>query len=82
MRGLLLFFIILFALALIGYASWRRYRGQVRRQRRAAWHAKRQEEDRIWYEKMGDTVDMANAGVPRSLTAARAPGEDEPSPGR
>jgi hypothetical protein len=29
-------------------------RAQLSRQRRSAWRAKREEEDRIWYEKMGE----------------------------
>jgi hypothetical protein len=82
MRGLLLFFIILIAAALVGYASWRRYRMQVHQRRRAAWYAKREEEDRIWYEKMGDAADTAGTGAPRPLGRASVPGEDEVTPGR
>lgn len=33
---------------------WRARRAQVREQRHAAWRAKRAEEDRIWYDKMGE----------------------------
>lgn len=29
-------------------------RAQLSHQRRSAWRAKREEEDRIWYEKMGE----------------------------
>jgi type II secretory pathway pseudopilin PulG len=46
--------IILAVLVLIAFGLWRARRAQLREERRAAWQAKRAEEDRIWYEKMGE----------------------------
>lgn len=46
--------IILAVVALIVLGIWRARRAQLREERRAAWQAKRAEEDRIWYERMGE----------------------------
>jgi hypothetical protein len=39
------------------YLAQSRYRAATRRRRRQAWHAQREEEDRIWYETMGERPD-------------------------
>ena len=53
MRALLVLIIVV--LLVVGaLLVWRTRRAQVRGQRHAAWRAKRAEEDRIWYEKMGE----------------------------
>ncbi|MGN6270053.1 MAG: hypothetical protein ACTHM0_09190 [Sphingomonas sp.] len=48
---------VLLLIVLIGIGAflvWRMRRAQLREQRHAAWRARRAEEDRIWYEKMGE----------------------------
>ncbi|HEU4961478.1 MAG TPA: hypothetical protein VFT56_13855 [Sphingomonas sp.] len=79
MRAVLLLIIILIVVALVAHAVLRQYRGRLRQRRRAAWQAKREEEDRIWYEKMGDTAEAVEspAGTPRPLGPARLPHDDE-----
>ena len=51
---ILLTLIILAVVAMVALGLWRARRAQQREGRRAAWHAKRAEEDRIWHERMGD----------------------------
>lgn len=70
--------VVLAAVAIAVFGIVRARRAQVREQRRAAWHAKRAEEDRIWYETIGDAADESEAGIPpRPMGAARLPdGED------
>lgn len=53
MRALLVL-IIFTGMALGVLFVWRARRVQLRQQRHAAWRAKRAEEDRIWYERMGE----------------------------
>lgn len=51
MKTLLLLFVLA---GIVGYFAWR-WRKERRRQRlRAAWQARRAEEDRIWHDRMGD----------------------------
>ena len=54
MRALLILAIFV-AVGLVVFGLWRARRAQIKQQRHAAWRAKRAEEDRIWYEKMGET---------------------------
>lgn len=53
MRALLVLIIVV-GMCVGVLLAWRARRAQVREQRHAAWRAKRAEEDRIWYEKMGE----------------------------
>ena len=54
MRALLIL-VVLVAVALAVFGVWRARQAQIKQQRHAAWRARRAEEDRIWYEKMGET---------------------------
>jgi hypothetical protein len=75
--------IVLAAVAIAVFGFWRVRRAQLREQRRAAWHAKRAEEDRIWRETMGDAATGSGGlGTPRPMGATRPlPGEDKASSG-
>ncbi|MGN6277825.1 MAG: hypothetical protein ACTHM8_03770 [Sphingomonas sp.] len=53
MRSLLALIVIAVVVAAIVMLV-RARRSALSQQRRSAWHAKRAEEDRIWYEKMGE----------------------------
>jgi len=53
MRAVLLLVIIV-VIGIGVLLVWRVRRAQLREQRHAAWRARRAEEDRIWYEKMGE----------------------------
>lgn len=45
--------VIIVVMAVIVIGIWRTRQSQLSDRRRAAWRAKRAEEDRIWYERMG-----------------------------
>jgi hypothetical protein len=53
MRALLALIVIAVVVAAV-FMLLRARRAQLSQQRRSAWRAKRAEQDRIWYEKMGE----------------------------
>ena len=82
MRALLMLIVLVAAAAAV-WAMWRSRRAQLREQRRAAWRARRAEEDRIWYETMGDAADGAGGlAAPRSMGAAHLPDDQDAPSGR
>jgi hypothetical protein len=82
MRALLIL-VVLVVGAIAIFGMWRTRQAQLKEQRRAAWHAKRAEEDRIWFETMGDTADGSGGlSAPRPMGAARLPDDDSTPSGR
>jgi len=51
MRALL---IVIILVGVAAFAVMRARRARLAQQRRAAWQAKRAEQDRIWYERIGE----------------------------
>ncbi len=59
---ILLLLLILIAIASALFLVRRARSAALRNRRRDAWHAKREEEDRIWYEKTGE--EPGEGGLP------------------